>query len=83
VAYPDWQRFALLLIGGPAGHDRVVVYLAMQARQVQAFVQPVQLTEEGKMVLIGVPQDLLAYQPQDSDNGYAGAMGDQAALARG
>jgi len=62
-----WQRFALLLVVALLGTTGYVVYLAMQARQVQAFVQPVQLTEEGKMVLIGVPQDLLAYQPQDSE----------------
>jgi type IV secretory pathway TrbF-like protein len=62
-----WQRFALLLVVALLGTTGYVVYLAMQARQVQAFVQPVQLTEEGTMVLIGVPQDLLAYQPQDSE----------------
>ena len=62
-----WQRFALLLVVALLGTTGYVVYLAMQAQQVQAFVQPVQLTEDGKMVLIGVPQDLLAYDPQDAE----------------
>ena len=44
----------------------VIAYLALKASQVQAFVQPVQITEEGKMVLIGVPKDLFDYQPEDS-----------------
>src|SRR6516165_10130984 len=52
-----WFRFACLL---------AVVHFAMQASKVQAFVQPVQITEEGKMILVGIPQDLLAYQPDDA-----------------
>lgn len=41
------------------------VVLAFKASRVQVFVQPVQLTDEGQMVLIGIPQDLLAYEPVD------------------
>src|SRR5207248_4759094 len=63
-----WRRLALLLVGSLLLAISLVVYLAMQARQVQAFVQTVQLTDEGQMVLIGVPQDLLAYHP--ADNAY-------------
>src|SRR5262245_46522413 len=62
-----WQRCALLLVVALLGMAGYVVYLAMQQSKVQAFVQPVQLTEDGKMVLVGIPQDLLAYQPQDSE----------------
>jgi len=44
-----------------------IVYFAMQASRVQAFVQPVQITEEGKMVLVGLPKDALDYQPEEAE----------------
>lgn len=44
----------------------VNIYQLMQARQVQAFVQVVQQTEEGRLVQVGIPMDLLAYQPTDA-----------------
>lgn len=62
-----WQRFALVLVVALLACVSVIVSLAMKASRVAVFVQPVQLTDEGTMVLIGVPQDLLAYQPQDSE----------------
>jgi type IV secretory pathway TrbF-like protein len=43
-----------------------VVYFAMKSSHVAVFVQPVQITEEGRMVLIGTPKDILDYQPEDS-----------------
>src|SRR5262249_22743958 len=61
-----WCRFACLLAVVLIVAVSAVVYFAMQASRVQAFVQPVQITEEGKMVLIGIPKDLLDYQPEDS-----------------
>lgn len=61
-----WRRFALLLAVGILVSTGFNVYQARQASQVQAFVQPVQITEEGQMILVGVPQDLLAYQPTDA-----------------
>jgi len=61
-----WFRFACLLAVVLIVAVSAVVYFAMQASRVQAFVQPVQVTEEGKMVLVGVPKDLLDYQPDDS-----------------
>src|SRR5215831_5457965 len=61
-----WFRFACLLAVVLIVAISVVVYFAMQASRVQAFVQPVQITEEGKMVLVGMPKDLLDYQPEDS-----------------
>jgi type IV secretory pathway TrbF-like protein len=61
-----WFRFACLLAIVLLLALSVIVYLAVKASQVQAYVQPVQLTEEGKMILVGLPQDLLAYAPEDS-----------------
>jgi len=61
-----WCRFACLLAVVLIVAITAIVYFAMQASRVQAFVQPVQITEEGKMVLIGIPKDLLDYQPEES-----------------
>ena len=61
-----WFRFACLLAVVLLVCVSAIVYFAMQASKVQAFVQPVQITEEGKMVLVGLPKDLLDYQPEDS-----------------
>ena len=61
-----WFRFACLLAVVLIVAISAVVYFAMQASKVQAFVQPVQITEDGKMVLVGLPKDLLDYQPDDS-----------------
>src|SRR2546430_15947087 len=61
-----WFRFACLLAVVLIVAISAIVYFAMQASKVQAFVQPVQITEDGKMVLVGVPKDLLDYQPEDS-----------------
>jgi type IV secretory pathway TrbF-like protein len=61
-----WCRFACLLAVVLIVAITAIVYFAMQASRVQAFVQPVQITEDGKMVLIGIPKDLLDYQPEES-----------------
>ncbi len=61
-----WFRFACLLAVVLIVAISAIVYFAMQASTVQAFVQPVQITEDGKMVLVGLPKDLLDYQPEDS-----------------
>jgi type IV secretory pathway TrbF-like protein len=61
-----WFRFACLLAVVLIVAISAVVFFALQASKVQVFVQPVQITEEGKMVLIGLPKDLLDYQPEDS-----------------
>src|SRR5215813_11308526 len=61
-----WCRFACLLAVVLIVAISAIVYFAMQASKVQAFVQPVQITEDGKMVLVGLPKDLLDYQPEDS-----------------
>src|SRR5215470_3587199 len=61
-----WFRFACLLAVVLIVAISAIVYFAMQASKVQAFVQPVQITDEGKMVLVGLPKDLLDYQPEES-----------------
>ena len=60
-----WFRFSCLLAALLLVSLSAVVFLAMKASRVQAFIQPVQITDEGKMILVGIPQDLLAYQPDD------------------
>jgi type IV secretory pathway TrbF-like protein len=61
-----WFRFACLLAVVLIVAISAMVYFAIQASTVQAFVQPVQITEEGTMVLVGLPKDLLDYQPEES-----------------
>jgi type IV secretory pathway TrbF-like protein len=43
----------------------VMVWQFLDARRVQAFVQTVQVDDKGKVVQLGMPQDLLAYTPPD------------------
>ena len=62
-----WFRFACLLAVVLIVALSAIVYFAMQASRVQAFVQTVQITEEGKMVLVGLPKDALDYQPEDAE----------------
>lgn len=61
-----WRRFAVFLGMVLAGSVGANVYLAVKASRVQAFVQPVQVTDEGKMVLVGIPLDVLAYEPDEA-----------------
>ena len=42
-----------------------LVWLVLTKQQVKAFVQTVQVTDEGRLVQLGVPQDLYAYTPPD------------------
>jgi type IV secretory pathway TrbF-like protein len=62
-----WFRFACLLAVVLIVALSAIVYFAMQASRVQAFVQTVQITEEGKMVLVGLPKAALDYQPEDAE----------------
>ena len=55
------QRLGLVILG-LAG---VLVWLVVTKHQVKAFVQTVQVTEEGRLVQLGVPQDLYAYTPPE------------------
>jgi hypothetical protein len=43
----------------------VIVYQWWDHRKVQAFVQVVQVDDKGTLVQMGMPQELLAYQPPD------------------
>jgi len=43
----------------------VLVWLVLTKHQVKAFVQTVQVTEEGTLVQLGVPQGLYDYRPPD------------------
>jgi type IV secretory pathway TrbF-like protein len=62
-----WFRFACVLALVLIVALSAIVYFAMHASRVQAFVQPVQITEAGKMVLVGFPKDLLDYHPEDAE----------------
>jgi type IV secretory pathway TrbF-like protein len=62
----QWFRLACVLAVVLIVAITANVMLAVKASRVQAFVQPVQITEAGKMVLVGLPKDLLDYQPEDS-----------------
>jgi type IV secretory pathway TrbF-like protein len=44
----------------------VLVWAFVSYRQVQAFVQVVQVDEQNRVVQLGIPQGLLAYEPADS-----------------
>ena len=43
----------------------VLVWLVLTQHQVKAFVQTVQVADDGTLVQLGVPQDLYAYRPPD------------------
>ena len=62
-----WFRFACLLGVVVIVALSAIGYFATMASRVQAFVQPVQITEEGKMVLVGMPKDALDYQPEEAE----------------
>jgi hypothetical protein len=58
-----WQLTAVLAILGLIG---VGVWDHVDKRRVpQPFVQTVVQQEDGRLVSVGVPQDLLAYEPQE------------------
>lgn len=63
----SWKQVALTCLVVLCVLVSVIVYLAMQQSQVQAFVQTVQLTDDGRIVHVGIPMDLLSYTPQDGE----------------
>ena len=74
------QRLGLVIVA-LAG---VLVWMTVTKHQVKAFVQTVQVTDEGRLVQLGVPQDLYAYSPARGRlHGDGGAVGALDALARG
>jgi type IV secretory pathway TrbF-like protein len=60
-----WERFALVLVGLWLATLGIMVWQFLDARKVQAFVQVVVQDEKGKLLQVGIPQDLLAYTPPD------------------
>ena len=59
-----WHRFAMWQWGVLAVAVLVIAWLVWDRREVQAFVQVVQV-DEGRLVQIGVPQRLLDYTPAE------------------
>ncbi|HSX78177.1 MAG TPA: type IV secretion system protein [Candidatus Saccharimonadia bacterium] len=59
------ERLTLVLAGLLALTIGVGLWLYMHGRTVQAFVQLVQLDDTGRLVQLGIPQDLLSYTPSD------------------
>jgi type IV secretory pathway TrbF-like protein len=60
-----WERFALALLVVWVLTLAVMVWQFLDAHRVQAFVQVVRIDEQGKLLQVGIPQDLLAYTPPD------------------
>src|SRR5882762_826845 len=61
----QWQRGTLALLGLLTVCIGVMTWQFVHHRDVQAFVQVVQVDEKGALVQTGIPQDLLAYTPPD------------------
>jgi type IV secretory pathway TrbF-like protein len=59
-----WQMVAVALVAIVLG---IGIWDHMDPRaEVKAFVQVVQVNEDGRVIHLGLPQDLLTYQPQDA-----------------
>jgi type IV secretory pathway TrbF-like protein len=63
----NWRKVALVLLAVVLVLLSVILYLAFQQSQVQAFVQTVQLADDTRLVQVGVPVDLLSYSPQEGE----------------
>jgi type IV secretory pathway TrbF-like protein len=65
--YRTWrmERFALALLAVIVVLVAVLVWAFVHARKVQPFVQVVQVDDKGKVIHLGVPQDLLTYTPPE------------------
>jgi type IV secretory pathway TrbF-like protein len=61
-----WERFALVLAGLFVATLGILVWQFTHARNVQAFVQVVQMDDKGQLMQIGIPHHLLAYTPLDA-----------------
>ena len=59
------ERLTLALLGLLTLTIGVGLWLYVHGRTVQAFVQVVQLDDTGRLVQLGIPQDLLRYTPPD------------------
>jgi type IV secretory pathway TrbF-like protein len=63
----NWRKMALVLLAVLLVLLSVIIYMAIQQSQVQAFVQTVQLADDGRLVQVGLPVDLLSYTPQEGE----------------
>jgi len=59
------ERLTLALLGLLTLTIGVGLWLYIHGRTVQAFVQVVQVDDTGRLVQLGIPQDLLRYTPAD------------------
>jgi type IV secretory pathway TrbF-like protein len=59
------ERFAMLLLGILVLLLGVIVWQQLDHRTMQAFVQVVQIDDQGRLVQQGIPQDLLKYTPPE------------------
>jgi type IV secretory pathway TrbF-like protein len=59
----QWRMFAYALVAALVG---LGIWDHLDRREaLQGFVQVVQVNDEGEVVKVGVPQDLMAYEPSD------------------
>jgi type IV secretory pathway TrbF-like protein len=63
----NWRKVALVLLAALLVLLSVILFMAMRQSQVQAFVQTVQLTDDNRLVHVGIPVDLLSYTPQEGE----------------
>src|SRR6266705_2388740 len=61
----QWQILALTMVGLFVVTLAVILWQLTHARNVQAFVQVVQIDDKGQLLQTGMPQDLLTYTPPD------------------
>jgi len=59
------ERLTLALLGLLTLTIGVGLWLYIHGKTVQAFVQVVQMDDTGRLVQLGIPQDLLSYTPPD------------------
>jgi len=60
-----WERFAAALLAVVVLQLGWNLWLWLDYRKVQAFVQVVRIDAQDKLLQVGIPQDLLAYTPPD------------------
>jgi type IV secretory pathway TrbF-like protein len=66
----EWREWRAWWLAGGAILTTIIcavgmAWFAIRGQRVQVMVQVVQHDEQGRMIKIGIPMDLLAYQPQE------------------
>ena len=84
--HAEWREWRAYRIGGVVAlallvQTVVLAWAVYHVGRVHTVVQVVQQDEAGRLVKIGVPMDLLDYQPQEGHPEHAGRVGQQAAFA--